>query len=219
MWGGMVGSGKYTLPYDEGERTALLYQFFLMIEHGDVAFDAFCMNAYGKTNFQEMVWIFNEELVSKFAREVSYRLDEVLEDTADLESISSGAMLVFHHHDNSTVIHGDVSGSVVAAGGSTVINSKIEYHTSEDLQAALADLRPLVIGLTDRTKDVVEQALDSLIMLAASPTPSADEVSALTSSINGSAPRIGQRLKEIAMSMAGGLATSAIFEGIMAVLR
>lgn len=216
--GGMAGSGRYELPYDDDERTALLYQFFLMIENGEVAFDRFCIDAYGKTHFQEMVWTFNRELVEKFAREVSYRLKEILEDTAEESLISSGAMILFQHFDQSTNIEGNVVGSVVAAGDSRISNADISYSSYQEVGSALEGLVPLVEEVSEEFQSTVRESLEGLILMAREGTPSRNQVEEFATVIRDQAPGIAAALKSIALSMVGSLAASGLFHGLMAVL-
>lgn len=98
---GMVGSGQYKLPTDDEDRTALLYQFFLLIETENIDITEFCVAVYGVSEYQEMVAHFNRELVTKFTREVSYRLDEIIEDIGGDAEVAREAMIVFHHYDHS----------------------------------------------------------------------------------------------------------------------
>jgi hypothetical protein len=109
--GGMVGSAHYELPYDDDNRTALLYQFFLLAENGKADLKSFCMFMYGSTKPQEMICHLNQELVQKFTREVAYRLAEILEDLGDEQEVPRDAMVVFHHHGQSMNTHGNAPGS------------------------------------------------------------------------------------------------------------
>jgi len=86
--GGMVGSGRYSLPIDDDERMALLYQVLLLVDGGAADLAQFSNSVYGVSRFQDMVDTFNHELVHKFTREVSYRLNEVVEDIGDQQEVS-----------------------------------------------------------------------------------------------------------------------------------
>ena len=90
---GMAGTGHFALPTDDDERTALLYQVLLKIEHEDVEISRFCDVVYGLTRYQDMADTFNREIVSKFTREVAYRLDEIAADTAGQTEITREATL------------------------------------------------------------------------------------------------------------------------------
>jgi hypothetical protein len=106
--GSMIGSGQYELPYDDDDRTAILYQFFLMFYDNKVNLKSFCMGMYGCRNYQDFVDSFNRELIEKFTREMSYRLGEIREDIGNQEEVPREAMVVFHHHDHSMTIHGNI---------------------------------------------------------------------------------------------------------------
>jgi len=49
---GMAGSGHYELPTDDDNRTALLYQVFLKVEHEDLDITKFCSRVYGLSSYQ-----------------------------------------------------------------------------------------------------------------------------------------------------------------------
>src|SRR5258708_17261344 len=141
----MVGSARYTLPTDDDDRTALLYQFFLKVEYEGIDISKFCMLAYGATKFQEMIRVFNAELVQKFAREVSYRLNEIVQDIGDETEVRREAMLVFHIHDHSHQDHsmkfnGPVLGASIAGPGATIAGSTATYNSNADLAEALKAL-------------------------------------------------------------------------------
>jgi hypothetical protein len=51
--GSMVGTGRYALPFDDKERTALLYQFFVLIAEDKVDLPLFRQNMYGASGYQD----------------------------------------------------------------------------------------------------------------------------------------------------------------------
>jgi hypothetical protein len=84
--GSITGSKEYVLPIDEEDRISLLYQLLLKINSKELDFQGFCLGAYGKTNVTEMVRAFNDAISRLFVRDLSYRLDEIIETTnSDLE--------------------------------------------------------------------------------------------------------------------------------------
>lgn len=212
--GGMVGSGSYSLPYDDEDRTALLYQFFLMLENGKVDLISFCVDMYGTTRFQDAVQTFNAELVQKFTREVSYRLNEIIADIGEEQSVPREAMVVFHHHDYSTNVHGNIQGSNVATGGSSISESTATYSTAEDLAGALKALHPLVGEVAARDRIQVGAAVQVLIDAAHDKSIGAERVAEATRVIADKSPSMGQRLRELAGKVGISLVSSAIVQGI-----
>lgn len=79
--GSLIGSKKYVLPTNEENRISLLYQLLLKIHSDEIDFQKFCIDAYGKTNFNEMVWAFNDAISRPLIRDLGYRLDEIIETT------------------------------------------------------------------------------------------------------------------------------------------
>ena len=124
-------------PKDDNDKTSLLYQFLLMIDNNTADPMHFGMAFFGASHYQESASAVNDHIVELFAREVGYRLDEILEDIAGQDEVSSEALVAFHHHDHSVTIHGDIQGSNVAIGQSTVSGSNAEYKNNDDVASAL----------------------------------------------------------------------------------
>ena len=79
--GSFIGTKKYVLPTKEKDRISLLYHFLLKIHSNEIDFHRFCLDAYGETNFNEMVLAFNDAISRPLIRDLGYRLDEILETT------------------------------------------------------------------------------------------------------------------------------------------
>ncbi len=218
---GMVGSGRYALPTDDDDRTALLYQFFLKIEHESLDITKFCMAVYGATKFQEMVRIFNAELVQKFAREVSYRLDEITQDIGEATEVRREQMLVFHIHDHSGQDHsmkfnGPVLGANIAGPGATITGSTATYNTNADLAAALKSLRPLMADIAEEQRQAVETALSAMVEATEKNVPVARlaEVQPAVAQLVSASPTMRARLLEIGGKLGLSLTGSAVFQAI-----
>ncbi|MCD4842926.1 MAG: hypothetical protein K8R25_00365 [Methanosarcinales archaeon] len=79
--GSITGSKEYVLSIDEEDRISLLYQLLLKMNSNELDFQEFCLEAYGKTNVTEMVRAFNDAISRLLVRDLSYRLDEIIETT------------------------------------------------------------------------------------------------------------------------------------------
>jgi hypothetical protein len=211
---GMVGTARYKLPTDDDDRTALLYQFFLKIEKERLDITDFCLAAYGRSDYQEMVDLFNQELVEKFTREVSYRLDEIMEDIGNDREVSANAMMVFHYHDHSqhdhsTQFHGSIKGSNVATGGSSISESSATYNNGTELASALKALKPLVQEVGVNQKEAVEAAL-ALLVEATHKEKQVAEVATALSKVAEASPTLKARLKEIGQKIGLQLVDSSL---------
>ena len=210
----VLASGHYELPYNDDNRTALLYQFFLKVEKEGLDISKFCLQVYGIANYQDMVDTFNRELVTKFTREVSYRLNEILEDVGDQKTVAREAMIVFHHHDQSTTIHGNVQGSNIATSGASIAGATVIYNSATDLATALRSLLPLVDTVAENQRNAVECALETLVAATASDSHSASDIAAAAAIVANASPTLASRLKEIAGRIGTSLVASSIFQGI-----
>jgi hypothetical protein len=202
---GMVGSGHYALPTDDDERTALLYQVFLGIENNDWDLSRFNMSVFGHTHYQDMVDTFNQELVLKFTREMSYRLDEVVADNEDADEIPREAMIVFHHHDQSTTVHGNFQGIAGNVTNSSITQEQSMTITQSDFQSLRSYL--VAAGLTDHDIDGLEAAI------RLDPTPDSPEQigEKVSSWIGKMVTKAASGAWQISTNAAGGLLTNAVW--------
>jgi hypothetical protein len=205
----------YRLPTDDDDCAALLYQFFRLIEYGGqeaIRLTDFCYFAFGESEYSLMVLRFNRELVSKLTREVSYRLDEVMEDIGEATEVSPEVMNVFHYHGHTMNIHGSVQGSNIAVGGSTVSGSTASYDNGSDLASALKALKPLIHELTESQRATAEAALNALVSSAEGGPETSEQVGQAVEAVTKASPKLGERLKDIGGKIGASLASSAIFQ-------
>ncbi|MFO0796149.1 MAG: hypothetical protein U0804_01665 [Gemmataceae bacterium] len=211
---GMVDSGHYELPYDDDVRTALLYQFFLMLENNKVDFVKFCLAVYGTTRHQEAVQHFNQELVLKFTREVSYRLDEILTDLGDQKDVPREAMFVFHHHGHTMNFHGSIQGSNVAVGGSSITDSSATFTSNAELADALKALTSLIHEVVENQREAVETAIGLLDKAATDQTVATADVQKAAETVAANSTALKERLTSIAQKVGLSLLGSSISQGI-----
>lgn len=92
--GSFIGSKHYELPLEEDDRISLLYQFLLAIQRNDIGVINFCVDAFGKTNYNEMIWDFNENITKLLVRGLGYKLDKIINKMEDRQSIPSSGLVV-----------------------------------------------------------------------------------------------------------------------------
>ena len=211
---GMVGSGGYSLPTDDQERTALLYQVFLGVEHENFSIQRFNQSVYGHSKYQDMVNTFNHELVLKFTREVSYRLDEIATDNDGADTIPREAMIVFHHHDNSTNISGTVQGSNIATGSAQIKNATAQFNTPSDVAAEINAIKSLATEFSKTNQKTLVTALDFLASAAESNDAPVTEIAEAARTVSELSPSIRDRLNSVFVGTGTSMAGSVIFEGL-----
>ena len=206
----------YRLPLDDEDCAALIYQFLLLLEYEEERIDlvGFCYRAFGTSKHADSIRRFNAELVSKFTREIGYRLDEILEDIGGATEVPAAAMIVFHHYDNSMNIHGNIQGSNVAGGGSNVSGSTATFTTTGDLADALKALKPLVQGVVAEQRQAVEAALTALVSAAETDSVPQEQIASAAATVAAASPPLRDRLKEIAGKLGLNLASSGIVQGL-----
>lgn len=218
--GSMVGTGRYTLPYDDEERTALLYHFFVQIAEKKVDLSSFCLNMYGTSGFQDMATVLNNELVAKFTREIQYRLHEILADTAEDQEISKEAMTVFHYHDNSINVSGSIQGSNISTTGASITGSTAHFEEQQEVAAELAEIRRQLAqdDSQNNVGKVAFDAIDKLIHSASDPNAALEEVRESASVAAKESPLVRTKLADLCERVGVGVASSTIVLGIKAAL-
>lgn len=203
---GMVGSGHYTLPTDDDERTALLYQVFLGVENDNWDLQRFNLSVYGHSNYQDMVDTFNRDLILKFTREMSYRISAIVEDNEGADEIPREAMIVFQHHDQSTTVHGNFQGIVGSVTNSSITQNLSMTVTQDDFHSLRNYL--LNAGLDNHDVDELETAIQT------DPTPtSPDQIGPNVSMWIGKMVIKGTSgAWQVAAGAAAGLLTKAIWK-------
>ena len=215
---GMVGSGEYSLPSDDDERTALLYQVLLLVDGGAVNLATFSMSVYGVSKHQEMVNTFNQELVRKFTREVSYRLNEVAEDIGDQQEVSREAIVVFHHHDYSTTITGGIQGSNVATGNANLSHSTASVATPAELASEIRSLKSLAADYARINREAIESLLDSLAAWAEAGDGDREEIVESAKAVAEISPTSRSRMSGLVSSVGSSMAGSIIVEALKVAL-
>ena len=144
--GGMVGSGSYSLPSNDEDRTALYYKFLRDVQDGKIQLVQFCLNAFGSTDYNDMIYRVNNEFVDKFYREVKYRLQDLETELGADTEIAEERLFVFetHYHqptyDQSTTVHGSISNSSFVAHSTNVSQSVLVTMTSEPVANLIEEI-------------------------------------------------------------------------------
>ena len=128
--GSLSGSGQFQLPTDETERDALLYQFSLKINSGQIDLATFHLQFFGSGNYNEMVYAFNDAIIRPLERSITYKLEEIAyEVNKQYDEYQEIPIKIFYvYQDYSTNISGDakIEGDGVIGAGSTIDKTKSE---------------------------------------------------------------------------------------------
>lgn len=161
----------YDLPVDNDERLAMFYQLLERINNDkfdlvSLSCEVLCAGDYIDDTF----FRFNEHFVSKFARDVGYRLQDVLEQTANHEFVSSDFLNIFGAGAPSIYIGGDMVGSAIGPGAAIVESSVSTFEgilstIDDESRAAILEART-AIEAEHLPREETRDALDALTRLA-----------------------------------------------------
>jgi len=223
---GMTGSNRYSLPPDDDERTALLYQFLIAIVEKKYDSNMFCVYAYGSRRFQEGVSRFNAEIVRKFTRQVADGLREVEAKLRDGEEVDLSALAIFHHHHNTVQnyhgavqnIEGGVHGGV-AAQNSTVSGNVIIYNDKDTFAAAVRSLGDDLNDVLEEHREAVSEAFTLLIRAIEENTvPKTSQMAEAVEVIGERAPGIFKSLKTVVEGASGNVVAEMLKPLMLGVL-
>lgn len=166
--GSFIGTKKYVLPTKEEDRISLLYQFLLKIHSNEIDFHGFCLDAYGETNFNEMVLAFNDAISRPLIRDLGYRLDEITETTNSDSGVPIGKMII--------IKTGDRSVNTIAIGEDikqTVINQSSEL---DELINKLSDEILNISEIPEEEKEDLMIDVDTIKKQLAKKNPKKDRI-------------------------------------------
>lgn len=122
--GSMVGSKRFDLPLDEGERDALMYQLILKFSTGEINLMQFCVDYFGENQFVQMIRQFNRAILIPLIRSISYKLREILdaieEELPEKEDVPIAMLLVYQDHRLTIGSENIFLGDSIIGGGSRI---------------------------------------------------------------------------------------------------
>lgn len=145
----------YELPCDDDECLALLYQFLEAVNNRDsskIDETIFANEVLGGTTPDDEYRRLSQHFVAPFARDVGYRLRDILNEIADRESVPVDILRIFGGTTSNVNIHGDVIGSAVGSGASLVADSLVAFK--EAVSQFEPDLRDTLIKARQAADDV-----------------------------------------------------------------
>jgi len=166
--GSFIGSKEYLLPTNEEDRISLLYQLLLKLHSHEIDFHGFCIDAYGKTNFDEMLWAFNDAISRPLIRDLGYRLDEIIEATNKDVRVPVEKLVIINT--------GDRSVNTIALGENikqTVINQSSEL---DELINKLSDEVLNSSAISEEEKEDLMTDVDTIKKQLAKKNPKKDRI-------------------------------------------
>jgi len=122
--GSMVGSKRFDLPLDEGERDALMYQLILKFSTGEINLVQFCLDYFGEDHFDQMIHQFNRAILIPLIRSISHKLREILEaieeELPEKEDVPIAMLLVYQDHRVTVGSENIFSGDSIIGRGSRI---------------------------------------------------------------------------------------------------
>lgn len=185
---------KYSLPLDDIERASLIYQLLSNIAHaprGDRTVVGFSMRVFGSSNdISELISNFDNEITSKFTREIVYRLNEIQEDLGESTVVKKEEIVVFQNFGNYQNINGNINNNNVAIGSSSISTTSENISQIDEIRRLLKNLEEEVIksngSLTEQHTDSIRTMDLALSNENVSPSEVSHAVEKLASLSNAS---------------------------------
>ncbi|HPP87331.1 MAG TPA: hypothetical protein PLM75_05670, partial [bacterium] len=207
--GSFIGSKRFWLPKDDEDRLALYYKFIFAIANKKISLVDFCVHAFGKTNGNEMILVFNEQFFLKFIREIKYKLEEFFIDSEGIETIDLDRLFIFNHYDKQIIIS-NISNSNIAVDNSSI---SISSKPLNDYGSLITEIRKLIDEKIYNELDKTEK--EKLNTIFDNPK-SADKIEVVNvfNTLLKKIPDLKNGLKKIIESTSVELLSSGIIEGI-----
>ena len=194
-----------TLPENDDDKVAFLYQLLKKIVDGSFNYQGFCVGAFNSTDIDDVVNVINSEFIRKFTREVGYRLKSIKSDIKDEQLVSCEVLNVFHVTGPFQNIHGGIHGGF-AAQNSTITDNKLTYNDPSQFAQEVKDLGEKLDDVLQEHKESVAGAFALLVRAIETNTvPKPVEVAAAVQAINEGSPSGLKRLGEIMDGAAGNV--------------
>lgn len=126
--GGMVGSGELRFPTKIEPRISLMYQLLVKVESKEIDFLDFCISFFvtDSNRISAYVRAFNEIVTAPLVRELTYRLENLIEelpaDKKELVPVTSIQII----HSAQNVIQQNANGTNVTQTATQTLNSDLE---------------------------------------------------------------------------------------------
>lgn len=156
--GSYSGSKSLVFPPEEEKRMALTYELLRRVNSGAIDLLNFCVSFFpiGSTKFDPLIREFNKVIVSRFIKDVKYRLDEISDQlpTDPLALVPPAMIQVINNAKN--VIQQSAQGNNITQSANIQVNEQMD-KLFEELVETLKDNIQNADELGDAL-DVVEAA-------------------------------------------------------------
>ena len=194
------------LDDDEENRLALMYQFFLGLQQGKIGFAEFGLLVFGESNYDSMIYCFNNQIFDKFVREMEYRLSELEDSLSDKNEIENKDLIIFNNFDVSIINNG-----VVEINGNKT-EQYIVYQTTVQnfINTLLEEIQ--VNELTNENQQVLESIKQG------NENVSSDKVRDVFDEVIRKFPKVASKLTDFVKSIPPEFAKTVIIESIKGLL-
>lgn len=148
-----IQKGVVRLPTDERERLSRLFGLLVAVYHGVVdksaEFDLlkFCWEALSTgMSYDEALSGFTEQIVVPFARDLGYRLDDILEDAREEDENNVPFQVIYQHLGPSIQIGGSADSASISLSAGDITVTQIS--TIDEIRGELATLRGFIQQLS-----------------------------------------------------------------------
>ena len=201
-----MGSADINLPTDQNERLTLLYQLCTKIVSGEITITSFGVTLFSRTNLNEMIQDFCEQLFTPMVQLLKHKIDEIDDALREEKDILNSDQAYHQIIYNTINVSGDNTGAIVTGNDNIV---KV-INNSEDF---ISELTKLYNHDDIKHNDEAKKVLKELIEYTQTGTDKTEAVNIVSRMIS-SAPSVKDRFAKLIGSVSTGLAGNVIFEAI-----
>jgi hypothetical protein len=124
----MAGSGRLVFPIDVEQRLSIMYQLLHHVREGKIDFISFSTDFFALSTSQITAYVraFNEAITTQLVRELSYRLENMLDSLPEDTSTKVSPSVIQIIHNAQNVVQQTAAGNNITQTANLEVSSEIE---------------------------------------------------------------------------------------------
>lgn len=202
----------WDIPDDPDQEIAWVYSLLKATAKGENELSYFNISSnydHLSGKIQSRVTAFNKRVVQPFVDHINRFLEGLMIDAGFHDNKAT-----FHITNSGTYIAGNAQGSVIASGGSTILDSTATYTDGASLAQGISKLRSFLDEVPAGQRDEAEEAIDVLIASASGAKIPKSQLARRVEFLGGLDERMKRHLTDLAVNAGGSLVASGVITAI-----
>jgi hypothetical protein len=202
--------GTWNIPIEKPQEIGCTYVLLKHAVTEEWDYRKLALGYSHSSKYQDQIDMFNKSVVQPFVGYIVEYLQGLMIDAGMSETDTT----TVHISAGANYFAGDVHGSMLAIGGSSISESSINNEAPVDLARIMESLRDDLSEVLPKQKLQVEEAIDVLVRSASGEEVSRIALAQSVEVIGKSSPSMRAKLENVAANALGGLASHGIIAAI-----